>query len=328
MNSAAHHLPDDLRADLAEAAAVVRSWRPEPLAPSTAASYAAVAARIEAGHDFSAARSPRYMHTVRSAWRRHARDGLAGVVRRMAQDAHEAEALVPEMRRWLGELRSLSEPMKTPPDTPRAHRKRDAVRVLPRTWLRDLWQLATARRDGKPAKHLDALAVLICAGARPAELEAGVRVETDGRTVHLTIQGVKCRGDWQGQPWRRLSVAVDEGAAGHLARLAAGGAVTVACPSGHALSQMVSDLAGDRWGRRLSAYDVRHQRAGDARFAFRDNEALAAWLGHASERTKRHYTRLPTGAGCAGPIPVDAVAPVTVRRPAPRASLANEAASV
>ncbi len=143
----------------------------------------------------------------------------------------------------------------------------------------------------------------------------GVGVQRVADGVQVVIRGAKVR-ESAGQPWRLLTVAIDIGGpAEHLARLADAtrrGRVLVrpdATPN--ALSMGVSDLAAACLPRRrLSAYDVRHQRASDARATFGDDiEQLAMWLGHAGVSTLRHYGRLPRSAGSRGPLPISATAP-------------------
>lgn len=66
----------------------------------------------------------------------------------------------------------------------------------------------------------------------------------------------------------------------------------------------------------MSAYDIRHARAADARAAFGgDLEACARWLGHTSAATQRYYARLPAGSGACRALPLHAEAPRPVRMP-------------
>ena len=59
---------------------------------------------------------------------------------------------------------------------------------------------------------------------------------------------------------------------------------------------------------RVSCYDIRHQRASDARTAFgRDVGMLAAWLGHSVTATARHYgDRERTAGSTRGACPLEA----------------------
>jgi hypothetical protein len=123
-----------------------------------------------------------------------------------------------------------------------------------------------------------------------------------------------------GQPWRRLTIEVGDGPSRHLAELAAVGVARVkAGCSPNSLSMGIADLGGELGlGRRVSAYDIRHQRCSDARIAFGgDREMVSVWLGHVGTETARFYSRLPRERGSSGAKPISAVAarPVRVRVP-------------
>ena len=192
--------------------------------------------------------------------------------------------------------------------------KRNLIQSLPDGWLEELWDAAVARRS----KHLTAIGVLIVTGCRPAEVCHGVAVRLAGEDVEVAIAGAKVRNG-HGQPFRLLRVRAEGRAACHLADLAAaapGGVARVrASCSPDALSAAIANLAGERWGRRCSAYDVRHARAAAVRLAFNgDLEACSRWLGHHSLSTQRFYARLPRTSRLQGPRPVSADAPLPVRR--------------
>ena len=182
--------------------------------------------------------------------------------------------------------------------------------------MRELWQIAVAKRY----RHLDTLAVLLCVGCRPAEACRGIAVRiTPEAHLQFAVCGAKVTED-NGQPWRLLTVAIgDDPAALHLESLCAaqpGERIRVRpALTPDALSTSIAEIAGDKWGRRISCYDIRHQRAGDAKLTFAgDLEKVAAWLGHAAATTLRFYTRLPRSSSCRGPLPIDAAAPRPVRR--------------
>jgi hypothetical protein len=146
---------------------------------------------------------------------------------------------------------------------------------------------------------------------------AGVAIRAGDGRLDIAICGAKVR-DTAGQPWRRLAVALDHEAARHLWMLADAGPkgicrVRAPC-SADALSNGIAALAGDRWGRRISAADVRNQRAADAKIAFDgDVERCALWLGHTSAATARYYGRMPAGSAVRGPLPLAATGPRPVR---------------
>ena len=309
------------------------------LSPASAHAYVAVAGRLEA--EWRAAgpswagpvegiANPRTASVRRSAWTRRAHGEVAAAVTDLRDQACPAADAMARLEAWVPECEAF------PPAPPRdcsglargrpsarvacAPSKRAGLRGLPADWLGRLWREAVDRRYA----HLDALAVVIATGCRPSEACAGVGVRRSGAALQVVVRGMKVRAD-AGQPWRLLSVADD--ADGPVARLLAladaakGGkaAVRPACTP-NALSMGIADLAAACLpGRRLSAYDVRHQRASDARAAFDgDLERLAAWLGHVGVATLRYYGHLPRSGGSRGPTPLAASAARPVMRRAPR----------
>lgn len=279
--------------------------------------------------------SPGYLHALRSAWARWTHAKVAAAVRdlrehrvpvdvglrRLAYWVPQAEAHPPRPGRAMAGTGAPKTAIVRPP----TKSKRRRIRMLPGTWMEDVWTAAATRR----CRHLDAVAVLLVTGCRPAEVSAGrsVVVRLVPGRLELEVTGAKVV-DTDGQPWRRLTLAVEGGAAEHLVRLAGQGrgevAVTARCTS-NALSMAVTDL-GEAAGlpQRLSAYDARHQRAADVRNAFAGNmEKCAAWMGHSSDSSLRWYCRLPRSSGIMGARPLDVEVPravrrhVTVRKPNP-----------
>ena len=253
----------------------------------------------------------------RAAWSRYAHMQVASALVDHSQRMCTEEDMLERLYTWVPEAESVppcpdhavqpSAQSRRPPHPG----KRDGLKTLPADWLDRLWHAASDRGY----RHLGALSVLLLTGARPAEVCRGVRVRADGGVVEIAIAGAKVTAD-QGQPWRRLMISSEGHAAAHLAKLSAGNWVTIRQDvSPAALSMGIADL-GDAAGlaRRVSAYDVRHQRAADARTAFNgDMDMLAAWLGHSATSTARHYGRLPRSAGCRGARPLSAAAPREVR---------------
>ncbi|MGI4798268.1 MAG: hypothetical protein ACRYG8_30335 [Janthinobacterium lividum] len=138
--------------------------------------------------------------------------------------------------------------------------------------------------------------------------------------IEVAIAGAKVT-ETAGQAWRRLTVADDvDGPAAHLLMLAdaaEGGVARVGAGCSPAALSMAITALGKGLGfmRRISAYDVRHQRCADARIVFAgDLELVSAWLGHAGTDTSRRYGRLP-GGGCRGarPVAVEVAVPVMRR---------------
>ena len=139
---------------------------------------------------------------------------------------------------------------------------------MPIGWLGELWEIAVNKRFA----YLEAFAALICTGARPSEVCLGVAARPAGEGGLMeVVAGTKITAT-MGQPWRKLSMVVDTDAARRILMLAEGFPDGVAhinptCTPG-VLSDAIADPSGDRWGRGVSAYDVRDTRATDARAAF------------------------------------------------------------
>ncbi|MFT8246476.1 hypothetical protein [Roseomonas sp. BN140053] len=320
---------------LERAVRVIRTADFGPIAANTDKEYRRVGRRIlvaayAAGPGWggleSMTSSPGYLHALRSAWARWSHQRVAEAVRdlrerrvpvdvglrRLAFWVPQAEAHPPRPGRAMAGTGAPPTARIRPP----SRSKRGGIRMLPSTWMEDVW-VAAAERG---CRHLDAVAVLLVTGCRPAEVSAdrGVIVRLVLGGLELKVTGAKV-GEMNGQPWRRLTVAVEGGAAEHLARLAGQGrgeaVVTASCTS-NALSMAVTDL-GEAAGlpQRLSAYDARHQRAADVRIAFGgDMERCAAWMGHSSDSSLRWYGRMPKSGGIRGARPLDVEVPRPVRR--------------
>jgi integrase len=271
--------------------------------------------------------SPGYLHALRSAWARWSHTKVAAAVRDLRERRVPVDAGLRRLAYWVpqaeahpprpGRAMAGTGATKTPKMRPPTRSKRGGIRVLESDWVSYLWTVAAARR----CRHLDALAVVILTGCRPSEVcgpERAVLVRLVLRGLELTITGAKVTGT-DGQPWRALTVALEGGAAAHLEQLArrAGGEARVSAScSPNAFSMMVTDL-GEELGLpvRVSAYDLRHQRSADIRTAFDgDLTRCAAWMGHSSDSSLRHYGRLPKSAGIRGARPLDVEVPRVVRR--------------
>ncbi len=311
---------------LERASAVLESAVFGSLVRSTAQEYRRIAdriqsARVAAGDAWTGIDGmPGAKSTAanaRAAWARRSHMEVASAVSELqAKVVPVADALA-RLRSWLPEAESCRPcPAHAPVgggDHGKVHRgsKRMGLRDLPPDWISQLWAAAEDHR------HKDAIAILIVTGCRPAEACYGTAVRVVDGDVEVALVGAKVTCE-HGQPWRLLRVAVEPGPAEHLADLvtAAGGTVRInpACRPA-ALSMAIAELgAAIHLPRRSSAYDIRHQRASDARCAFGgDMNLLAAWLGHSATSTARHYGRLPRAAGSRGPMPLDARAPREVR---------------
>lgn len=316
---------------ITRAASLLESAHFAPLAHITVAEYVRVADRIQAArvaagadwHGLDGLDGARNTKSVmRSAWTRRThrevalalhelrtrRVGEAECMERLANWVPEAEACKPHPGHVVQGGTGAAK-------APQTLSKRHVLAELPTDWMDQLWRAGVARGF----KHIDSLAVLIATGCRPAEVCQGVAVRVTPGCLEIAIAGVKV-SDQDGQPWRKLSVALDGmGPVAHLAMkacMSVSGTVRVraACTPA-ALSMAVTSLA-DELGlpHRVSPYDIRHQRTSDARIAFGgDADMLAAWLGHAGTSSARHYGRLPRSSGVRGPQPLGAVAPREIR---------------
>ncbi len=296
-----------LRALLQQAAPfAMEARRLPPVSAGTMEQYEGAARRAMAGQPIGTV--PGLPSTSKNSWSL-TRAALARVSRVRLHDAlasvalgGDAQDIEVALRTWLPVAIEFS---YAPVDDARKPRqgsrrslgsKKKAAAGLPGGWLDELWSLASSRRDGKPAKCLDALAVCIVSGCRPAELEHGVSVDLADGLVVLRIRGAKVT-DAHGQPWRMVTVGVDTAPARHLACLAAGGAVTVTYGAS-AFSDSVRDIAGSRWTGSVSAYDIRHARAADASVSM-DADDRARMLGHTRRETGGYYGRGKKGRALA-----------------------------
>ncbi len=310
-----------------------------PISAATAAEYRLVsdrvqAARLIAGSSWqgpkSVAPSRAYQTVCRAAWARRTHVELASALRDLRDGKASVEAIADRLEDWVPEAEACPpivfqfnpEILKrragrpTTAEQPRRS-KRHALHELPTDWMSRLWR-AAADDDHR---HLDGIAVLVTTGCRPAEATLGVAVRRVSGGVEVEVTGVKVWGV-AGQRWRRLTVADDgDGPSGHLGRLADAAPEGVAHVGGGAFSPAAISMAIAVLGRAvclpraISAYDLRHQRAADARVAFAgDIEKVSAWLGHSKCESSRHYGRLP-GGGCRGPRPLAvSTASLVVRR--------------
>lgn len=304
-----------------------------PIARLSAAEYIRVAdrvqaARVAAGASWSGVDSmggARSTASVRrAAWARRTHRELAAAISDLNARRVTADQALARLRDWLPEAeaaRPRTSPIVGGPVVRRpvaditARSKKLGLRELPADWMGSLWREAVDRE----APHLDALAVVLATGCRPAEVCAGVSACRVEGGIEIAILSAKTTA-FSGQPWRRLTVALDHnGPVAHLARLtdaAPDGMARVRAECSPGSFSMCVAATADNCGftRRVSAYDIRHQRCSDARIAFGgDLDLVAAWMGHNGLTSLRHYGRLPRSSGVRGPRPLDASAARPVR---------------
>ncbi|WP_419729619.1 hypothetical protein [Lichenicola sp.] len=327
-------LRNDAHDLLRRAASVLASAQFGPLRRSTALEYRTVAARLviersAAGSGWAGPtagiENGNSSSVRRAAWCRRCHVEVASALQDLrlrtgtVADAVERIALwVPEAERWpplpRGDIALLHRGPS--PRTRNAKSKRRHLHELPHAWLQQLWDAAA---DGQH-RHLNILAVILATGCRPLEACWGVAVRRTDAGIEILIAGAKV-SPGAGQAWRRLTVADDgNGPTGHLLQMAdasVGNLVRLSAGCSPAAASMAVTALGQALGfpRRISAYDIRHQRCADVRATFVGNQALVAgWLGHAGTGTSRHYAVATTG-GCRGarPVAVETSAPVAVR---------------
>lgn len=140
-------------------------------------------------------------------------------------------------------------------------------------------------------------------GVRPAELKLGARLEVAGDGLSLLVQGAKVDAV-RGQAVRRLTVAASrtEGGAGFGQSELAVKMLRQWAADGDGLVQVSdADLQSVRRAMRqvqpgLSPYAYRHARASDAK-ASKDRATVAAWMGHANDRSQSYYGHKRSGSG-------------------------------
>ena len=159
---------------------------------------------------------------------------------------------------------------------------------LPADWRDRVWHAqhpASVYRDG--------LAVLWATGARPEEIHRSVTLQRLDDEICIRIEGIKTHGGRYGQAWREIWIAADDHpAACHLAELLARDIREVQVPCAKSFSAGLGALWDRIRGRRrvrVSAYSWRHQYAADLKRGGFDSGEIAMALGHASDKTQKHY---------------------------------------
>lgn len=194
----------------------------------------------------------------------------------------------------------LREGRECPVDAPRPRRsKRAGLARLPADWREQMWGAAPAE-----SPYRAALAILHLAGARPAELLAGVQVVADDGKLHITMEGAKRGVDQQhGRESRTITVAIEGAQATWLFELAAAanGGMTVQIANTKRLADEVTRIGRKLWPRKketVSPYSYRHAYAADVKAAFPDDwDTVAAALGHSVPETQRLYGRAQQSRG-------------------------------
>lgn len=144
--------------------------------------------------------------------------------------------------------------------------------------------------DSISPDYQNALAVAMLTGARPAEIQHGVKVKVTSEGMEITIAGAKL-GEHRGQPERTLLIALESKAAKHLADLAKDETISIQANAKRFCD--ATRLAGKRAFPSLrssvSPYTLRHAIASTLKAAGVDPDGLAQVLGHRASRSQQSY---------------------------------------
>lgn len=179
-------------------------------------------------------------------------------------------------------------------DRPPCRSKRKAGRTAPSP---DRLLVALARQP-KRCVRVERLALVFALfGIRPAELVRGVVLETTTTGLRLAVAGAKVDAT-RGQPLRVLEVDNTRRGQSALAVQLLRAHVE---ETGGNLSATEADIVAVRRAmtevqQGLSPYAYRHARASDAK-ASQGRAGVAAWLGHANDRTQQGYGNARSGQG-------------------------------
>jgi hypothetical protein len=176
-----------------------------------------------------------------------------------------------------------------------SHSKRSRLRGLPANWREKMFAVS------ENSKYRDALAALGVIGARPAEFENGVLVQSNDKgNLTFTIKGVKTHGGKYGQETRILEIEPKAFDALHLLnRVRETGQFVIQANAG-ALSDRVrefSKVVFPKLKSGVSAYVYWHQVSADLKASGTSNIDISTALGHSSDETKRYYGAAQSGLG-------------------------------
>lgn len=191
---------------------------------------------------------------------------------------------------WAAKAAALRAAGERPP----SRSKRKAGRRVPTP---DQLLVALARQPKRCARVERLSLAIAIFGIRPAELVRGVVLDTTATGLRLAVAGAKVDAT-RGQPFRVLEVETTRRGQSALAVALLRAHVE---ETGGNLSATEADIGAVRRAMRqvqpgLSPYAYRHARASDAK-ASQGRAGVAAWLGHASDRTQQGYGNARSGSG-------------------------------
>ena len=191
---------------------------------------------------------------------------------------------------WAAKAAALRAAGQRPP----SRSKRKAGRHAPSP---DRLLVALARQPKRCARVELLACVFAVFGIRPAELARGVVLDATATGLRLAVAGAKVDAT-RGQPLRVLEVETTRRGQSALAVALLRAHVE---ETGGDLSATAADIGAVRRAMRevqpgLSPYAYRHARASDAK-ATQGRTGVAAWLGHANDRTQQGYGNARSGRG-------------------------------
>lgn len=274
---------------------------------STEAEYKRAANRMNGQHwrDYAMARclTKKSAMVLRSAYRYHQAGQLLDALRasdRMRTSGDKLKA--GEYRKHAESLAQYLEQIEPPYQPPgpvksRKKSKRKALSRLPSDWR---------ARVIEELKHEDKLPAVILAltGCRPAEFRTGVAWERIGEDLQVKIFGSKVskltRG---GQKERVLVFSGDDPLAQWLlAQSDQVGGPMAAAGDLDAWRKRFGRAAVRAGFKSISPYSLRHQFSGDQKARGWNDDRLSQALGHASERSRKHYGHSLQGKGRGGAL--------------------------
>lgn len=191
---------------------------------------------------------------------------------------------------WSAKAAALRAAGQRPP----SRSKRKAGRAAPSP---DVLLVALARQPKRVARVERLCLAIAIFGVRPSELVRGVVLDTTASGLRLAVAGAKVDAT-RGQPFRILEVETTRRGQSALAVALLRAHVE---ETGGDLSATAADIVAVRRAmaavkKGLSPYAYRHARASDAK-ASQGRAGVAAWLGHATDRTQQGYGNGRSGRG-------------------------------
>jgi integrase len=291
-------------------------------AQTTTDEYQRVVRRLDGQHwrDYAEGRclGKRSASVLRAAYRYHQAGQLLDALRQMdrarkAGDPVTARICRHQAETLAGALEKIEPPYQPPgPVQSRKASKRRTLSRLPSDWRERVIQ------ELKPEDRLPAV-VLALTGCRPAEFLTGVLLEWIGEDLQTTVFGSKVSDFTQGgQPERVMVFDGSDAFASWLLELVgqSGGSMGAGGDLG-AWRKRFSRAALRLGFRGVSPYNLRHQFSGDQKQRGWNDDRLSRALGHASERSRKHYGHHLQGKGRGGGLKAVTASKEVRHRPQP-----------